>query len=250
MTIPELIAHRGYAARYPENTLVAVRAAVAAGACYVEIDVQLTADGVPVVVHDADLRRTAGRDISVLEQVYAQLADVPVGEPARFDDRFLSVKMPTLETLVTWLKTQPQVTLLVEIKEESLHAFGTDLVVGCVMDVIAPAQRQCVVISYDVPALEAARRGGCEKIGWVLHTWDEAAHRTAQVLQPDLQICNYTKVPDAPDALWPGPWQWALYEITEPSLALVWAEKGAAFVETMAVGEMLADPRLRKPDVD
>ena len=59
--LPFLIAHRGNAADYPENTLAALRSAIELGLRHVEFDVQLTRDGVPVVLHDADLRRMTGR---------------------------------------------------------------------------------------------------------------------------------------------------------------------------------------------
>src|SRR3569832_2473437 len=55
MEIPQLVAPRGYPRRYPENTLESIAAAIHAGACYVEFDVQVTADGVP------GLRRGGGR---------------------------------------------------------------------------------------------------------------------------------------------------------------------------------------------
>ena len=45
--------------------------------------------------------------------------------------------------------------------------------------------------------------------------------------------------------LWPGPWRWAVYEVGDATLALGLAAQGAAFVETMAIGELLGDPRLR-----
>ena len=62
-----LVAHRGYPRRYPENTLLSLLAALEAGAEFVEFDVQMTADGVPVLLHDADLRRTGGADLEVTE---------------------------------------------------------------------------------------------------------------------------------------------------------------------------------------
>src|SRR5207244_2240185 len=57
MPLPDLVAHRGYALRYPENTLVALDAAIRAGAKYVELDVQLSKDGFPVLMHDKTLAR-------------------------------------------------------------------------------------------------------------------------------------------------------------------------------------------------
>src|SRR5207244_5819311 len=55
---PAIVAHRGASATHPENTLSAFLAAAAAGADMVELDVRLTADGVPVVLHDLDVSRT------------------------------------------------------------------------------------------------------------------------------------------------------------------------------------------------
>ena len=60
MNRPVLLAHRGWASRYPENSLVGIEAALVAGVACVEIDVQLSADHVPMVIHDLGLERTAG----------------------------------------------------------------------------------------------------------------------------------------------------------------------------------------------
>ena len=53
----QLVAHRGWQRRYPENTLLAVDKAIGAGARHVEIDVQFSGDGRAVVFHDPDLFR-------------------------------------------------------------------------------------------------------------------------------------------------------------------------------------------------
>jgi glycerophosphoryl diester phosphodiesterase len=68
----EIIAHRGYSARAPENTLAAIETAIAAGADAVEFDLHVSADGVPVLFHDHLLERTSSgsgplRDVSYLE---------------------------------------------------------------------------------------------------------------------------------------------------------------------------------------
>ncbi|MEX1047374.1 MAG: glycerophosphodiester phosphodiesterase [Actinomycetota bacterium] len=59
---PIVVAHRGASRTFAENTLEAFEGAIAAGAQAVELDIRLTADGVPVVCHDPDLRRVAGRE--------------------------------------------------------------------------------------------------------------------------------------------------------------------------------------------
>ena len=60
MANPLLIAHRGASAEKPENTLGAFRRALALGVDGIELDVRVTRDGVPVVFHDASLRRLTG----------------------------------------------------------------------------------------------------------------------------------------------------------------------------------------------
>jgi glycerophosphoryl diester phosphodiesterase len=73
MKRPLVIAHRGASAAAPENTPAALEAAVAAGADLVEVDVRLSADGVPVCAHDPDLRRIAGLDLRIADGKAADL---------------------------------------------------------------------------------------------------------------------------------------------------------------------------------
>ncbi|MDP1753205.1 MAG: glycerophosphodiester phosphodiesterase family protein [Reyranella sp.] len=83
LQLPKVIGHRGAAAYAPENTLASFHEARRRGATWVEIDVKLTADGVPIVMHDASLKRTMGVDRLVAETPRAELpADVPTFEEA------------------------------------------------------------------------------------------------------------------------------------------------------------------------
>ncbi|MET4806817.1 glycerophosphodiester phosphodiesterase family protein [Limibacillus sp. MBR-115] len=76
LTLPPFIAHRGASADAPENSLEAFRKAAELGASWVEFDVMLTADGVPVVHHDDNLRRIAGVDRDMAETDFAELQEV------------------------------------------------------------------------------------------------------------------------------------------------------------------------------
>lgn len=71
---PLAVAHRGDPYRFRENTLPSVAAALAAGADAVEVDVQLTRDGVPVLLHDATLKRLWGLDRPVRALTAERLA--------------------------------------------------------------------------------------------------------------------------------------------------------------------------------
>ncbi|MBO8195170.1 glycerophosphodiester phosphodiesterase [Streptomyces oryzae] len=82
---PAAVAHRGapFAAR--ENTLPAFRAAVAAGADAVELDVRLTRDGVPVVLHDRTLERLWGHDVALSALTHERLTALAEGVPTLAD---------------------------------------------------------------------------------------------------------------------------------------------------------------------
>jgi glycerophosphoryl diester phosphodiesterase len=78
LQLPKVIGHRGAAAYAPENTLDSFREAHRRGATWVEIDVKLTADSVPIVMHDSSLKRTTGVDRLAAE---TKAADLPKSVP-------------------------------------------------------------------------------------------------------------------------------------------------------------------------
>jgi glycerophosphoryl diester phosphodiesterase len=90
----EIIAHRGYSARAPENTLAAVEAALRAGADAVEWDVHVAACGTPVLIHDAALGRTTNGVGPVRRRTLAQLQALDAG--AWFSADFAGERIPSL----------------------------------------------------------------------------------------------------------------------------------------------------------
>ncbi|CAN5762978.1 glycerophosphodiester phosphodiesterase [soil metagenome] len=119
-----VIAHRGSSAEAPENTLPAFQAAAQCGADAIELDVRLTADGAPVVIHDATLDRTTDRGGPVSAQTLAHLRSVDAGWHFTRDSgqsypfRGRDARIPTLGE-VLW--TFPRMAVLVEIKEPEAH---------------------------------------------------------------------------------------------------------------------------------
>jgi len=245
MKIPVLVAHRGHASHYPENTLLAIESALKAGACYVEVDIQLTADGVPVLFHDDEMERVTGQSQRITQLNGDQLSQFCASEAERFGTEFSGTAIPTLADLITLLRGWPRRRAFIEIKKESTAAFGTDFVVEKIMAQLNPLGSQCIPISYEIAALEAARREGATEIGWVAAKWDEASQRAAEQLTPEYLFTNHTRLPDNPDEIWRGPWRWALYEVTDPELALSLAAKGVDMIETMAIEAMLHHPALK-----
>ncbi|NOY61977.1 MAG: glycerophosphodiester phosphodiesterase [Gammaproteobacteria bacterium] len=243
---PQLVAHRGYASRYPENTMVAMEAAIAAGARYIECDIQFSQDRVALLFHDERLQRTTGQSGSILTTPFAKIRQLDACESSRLGDAFNAIPVPQLNDLIALLQRHPDVIAFVELKEETLNHFGIELVVDQVVEQLQPVIKQCVLISFNAQAMVYARHTPtpCTSIGWAIHHWNDDAHATAQQLRPDYLFCNYQKLPPEPQPLWKGPWRWALYEVTDAALALKLFQRGAELIETMAVGE-LADALAR-----
>jgi glycerophosphoryl diester phosphodiesterase len=238
--LASLVAHRGYAARYPENTRESLVAAVRAGARFLEFDVQLSADGVPVLLHDDTLQRTAGRPGSVFELSAAELSRIEVNETARLGPAFSGVRIPLLRDVVADLMAWPGVTAFVELKPQSLTRFGIGYTLDRVLQTLAPVLDACVVISFSAPAVEEARRrAGCE-VGWAIEHWSEESRETATQLAPAYLFCNYRKFPPPPAQLWPGPWRWVAYEVTALDVANALVGRGVDLLETMAIAELSA----------
>jgi glycerophosphoryl diester phosphodiesterase len=232
-----LVAHRGNAIEYPENTLPAFSSALDLGVRFIELDVQLSKDGVPVVIHDQLLARTTGLPGSVFDHEAAELCRMEAAERQRFADRYQGVQLPLLRDVVALLKGHPEITLFVEIKRESLRHHGHDHVVSQVLEVLRPWRSQCVVISFDLVAIHRARLLAQAPIGWVLDDCSDHSRLKCEALQPEFLFCDQHKLP-ATGRLWQGPWRWVIYEVRALPQALALAERGADYVETMAVREL------------
>jgi glycerophosphoryl diester phosphodiesterase len=89
----EIIAHRGYSAQAPENTLAAIEAAIAAGADAVEFDLHVSADGVPVLFHDTTLARTTDGEGAVRDKTLGELRNLDAG--SWFGATFAREPIPT-----------------------------------------------------------------------------------------------------------------------------------------------------------
>lgn len=231
------MAHRGNAAEFPENTLPAFASALELGVRFLELDVQLSRDGIPVVIHDHLLARTTGLPGSVFDHDANELASIEAAETQRFGARFTGTRLPLLRDVLQLLAGRPEITLFIEIKRASLAQFGHDHVVSQVLEVLKPWRAQCVVISFDLAAIHRARRLGDAPIGWVLDAADDHSRLKYQTLQPQFLFCDHRKIPP-PARLWQGPWRWVIYEVATLPLALSLAERGADYVETMAIREM------------
>jgi len=239
-TLPEIIAHRGNAAEFPENTLQSIASAVELGVKHVEFDVQLTADKVPVVIHDSDLERVGGRPGVVHDMYWADLAETAVGENQRLGNRFAFTFPPSLEQVLDALGGWEGVTGYVEIKRASMRRFGREAVLRRIAHVVQPMLGRCVVISFDLPSLRIMRLMTGARIGWVVSDYGDASLAEANAASPEFMFANIERLPEGIQTLWAGPWDWALYEVRDIRTAQECQSLGARYVETMAVRSLRA----------
>lgn len=241
---PELVAHRGYPRHYPENTLRGITAALEAGAEYVELDVQLSGDGIPVLLHDEDLARTAGVEGAVTQLPLACVRELDVSETTRLNGRFRDTRIPTLAEVTALLGAWLDLTVFVEIKPESITRFGGLFVVDQVIRVLGVWQPRCVIVCSHAEAVAQARARGAAPVGWVIEDFSDETRSQARSLGPQYLFCDHQLLPETPEPLWPGPWRWVVYEVDRADQALALARRGADFIETMAFGEILGELRL------
>lgn len=98
LKLPRIIGHRGCAAYAPENTIEGIHTAADMGVEWIELDVKLTKDFVPIIFHDDTLDRTTNTTGLIALKTYAEIAELDCG--SWFGDSFIDVKIPTLEQAV------------------------------------------------------------------------------------------------------------------------------------------------------
>ena len=153
-TLPHLIGHRGAKENAPENTLASLREAARQGAAWVEVDVMLTRDRVPVLIHDDTLERTTSGTGPVPGLTLAELKRLDAG--SWFDPRFAGETVPTLEEALALIRDLG-LGLNLEIKPYPGQDVATAEAAIATLKRLWPAGRPLLLSSFEVPCLEVAR---------------------------------------------------------------------------------------------
>jgi glycerophosphoryl diester phosphodiesterase len=114
---PWVIAHRGFSGQFPENTLVAFEAAVGGRADMIELDVSLSRERVPLVIHDDTLERTTSGSGRVQDLTLPELQRLDAGN--WFGEPFRGARIPTLEEV--FRRVGPQIAINVELKPKGFE---------------------------------------------------------------------------------------------------------------------------------
>jgi len=239
---PVLVAHRGYSGRYPENTLLAFEAAYQHGARYMELDLQLSSDRVPILHHDISLKRMSGVDLDIRDTKAKQVKAMNASYPQRFEEEFSDNRFTSFKKYCKWMARNDDVTTFVEIKQESIDRLGIPVLMDEVHKRIlsTDTESQCVIISFNHEVIEYTRKISSMRTGWVLPAWNDENRLISIDLKPDFLFCDTDSFPRDDNDVWKGSWQWALYNLDDVNSAIEMANRGIPFLETNQIGTLMA----------
>ena len=151
---PSIVGHRGAMGSRPENTLAAFEHAAKLGAEWIELDVHLAKDGVPVVIHDFSLERTTSGKGKVASRTSKDLAALDAG--TWFDPKFAKEHVPTLDEALAWAKAR-NVRVQIELKGDPVVAKGLPEAVVASLGRTGTT-KDVLVISFDHAAVKLVKK--------------------------------------------------------------------------------------------
>ena len=171
---PLMVAHRGHEFVAPENTAQAFEAAIALGADYIEVDMRLTSDGVPVVLHDVSVNRTTDGKGKVNDLTFAEVQQLDAG--SWFSPEFAGARIPTVQEILEL--ANGRTCVFADIKDipnrrliNMLRNFAADNAPMCMF--IAIYGFRYDINQFDADQISAAEREQLQKI------WAAAAKKQA-----------------------------------------------------------------------
>lgn len=155
LRFPKVIGHRGAPYYAPENTLASLYEAEKRGVKWIEFDVALTKDQVPVILHDENLRRTTNGRGSIAEMIWSDVAQLDAG--GWFSPKYTGEKVPLFKDYLEAAKTL-NLGINVEIKPTKNQDFATAFQVVQELQQNWPDPHDHLLVSsFSVSALAAAR---------------------------------------------------------------------------------------------
>ena len=232
-----IVGHRGFPDRYPENSLIGIKEAILAGADAIEVDVQFNLDVQPYLLHDLSFARTSTALGDIIDASREHIEKISVHEPTRFGDCFHFCPVPHLKDIIKLLAQYPSVKLFIEIKEESLQRVSIDDAIAVLSSCVAAIRDRCIFISFSAEFIGKLKEKAEFSCGWILRDYSKKERLYALKISPDFLIVNWELA--GRELFWPGPWQWFVYDTTDRAHAENLCARGAQWIETWNVEELL-----------
>lgn len=187
LKLPKIVGHRGACAYAPENTLESIKTAADMGCRFVEFDVRITRDSVPVLMHDDTLDRTTNGYGALADHTLADLNDLEAG--SWFGGSFGGIKIPTLEETLDIIYGL-NLGIMVDIRAPQGREVETT---EAVLDILSRSwddPERILITSYSTASLETALEMAPE---WPrnLPMMDEWEHNWVEIAE-HLQVSSIT----------------------------------------------------------
>ncbi len=150
----QITAHRGFSSAAPENTMYAFQEAVDIGSDYIELDVQLSADGEVVVIHDSKVDRTTDGKGKVADMTYAELQKLSAAYKYSSDEVYFDAKIPLLSEVLE--EVGDDILLNIEIKDTGNTALTTEKTVELVLEY--GLESRCYITSFSYNVLKKVKQ--------------------------------------------------------------------------------------------
>ncbi len=235
-----LIAHRGQPDLYPENSIEGFIHCLEAGARYVETDIHITADGIPILSHDANLLKLTGKQLIVSDHPFEKIRDIPSGFPERFGNQYENCRIASLAQFTELILQWPDVLCFIELKGSALDYFG-NRAVDLTIEAMQPIMRQCIFISFEYDALVFSKEHYDLPLGWVLPEWSEETRLKAQELSPQYLLVDDKICPRQQSSIWPGNWTWVVYTINSANQVKHYQGIGIELIETNRYSDLIKE---------
>jgi glycerophosphoryl diester phosphodiesterase len=235
MTI-SVVAHRGDCQFYFENTSQSIIAAIENGIKCIEIDIQLTKDGVPVLYHDRNLTRMTAANSPVAKLNFNEICQLKLLPIEENINKKRDVKISSLQEIVELVQRYPEVTLFAEVKRVNFLSFSYRVVYQQIFKLLKPILTRVVVISFSYRFLRLCQQKSAQAIAYVLPTWQSYSAKMLTKLQPQYIFCNEELVPR--DHLFSElhfsnhKAVWVLYEVAELTKVQEFHRRGVKYFET------------------
>lgn len=225
-----MIAHRGASKYAPENTMAAFKLALEMKADMIELDVQLSKDGVPVVFHDSKLDRHSNGKGLVSSFLFDELQQLDAGK--WFSIEFMGEKIPSLEEVLRWATGKMMVNI--EIKTEAVSDSTEDGVEEKVVQLVrnSDMQNHVIISSFDYRTIERIKKTAPEMLtGLLYHKKSSGKRRLLELMEnyrADFFNCNKSEMSKKwRTELEKASKRYLIYTVNRKKAMRKWMEKGA-----------------------
>ena len=225
-----VIAHRGASNYAPENTMAAFKMAYQMKADMIELDVQLSKDGIPVVFHDAKLNRHSNGAGLLSSFTFDELQQLDAGK--WFSVEFMGEKIPSLEKVLSWAagKIMVNIEIKTEAVSESVEGGIEEKVVQLVQE--SEMKKHVIISSFDYRAVERIKKMDLEILTGLLYHKKSSGKREPVKLLEDYQADFFHCSKPEMNKKWGTQLEGAgkrflIYTVNRKKTMQSWIEKGA-----------------------